>query len=66
MNGFKETISPLLVVKESDSPFVNSGIRRATLEEIIESFTKRIKELEESGVEFSTVVVDSYSNIQEQ
>lgn len=38
-------------------------IVRETLEEIIESFPKEVRDLEKSGVEFSTVVIDSYDNI---
>jgi len=44
----------------------DNKIRNATPEEIIENFTKEMKILQESGVEFSTVIVDSYNNIKEK
>lgn len=37
--------------------------KEVTLKEAIKNFVKEIKDLEKSGVEFSTVVVDSYDNI---
>lgn len=68
MNGFKEFFenSPLFVVEESDNPFVNDKIRRATAEEIVENFAKEIKALEESGMKFSTVTIDSYDNMRKE
>ena len=68
MNGFREFFenSPLFVIEESDNPFTSNKIRRATPKEMVESFLKEKKALEESGVEFSTIVIDSYNNIKKE
>ena len=45
---------------------VNDKIRGVTSEEIIENFAKAKKILQESGTEFSTVIIDSYDNIKKR